>query len=83
MSIENSDSIVDDMKLGTVSQYLILFIEAELIYNVLVSGVQQSESVIFIYIYIYTLIICFSIVGYYKIISCAIQSRPLLSSLCI
>ena len=42
---------------------------SRLIYNdMLVSGVQQSESVIYIYIYIYIFLFrFFSIIGYYKI----------------
>ena len=51
-------------------------IEVQLIYKVvLVSSVQQSDSVIYIYVYIYFSIF-FSIIGYYKILSrfpCAIQ----------
>ena len=59
----------------------------------LVSGVQQSESVIHIHIYcmlVYILyIVCsilFSIIGYYKIlniISCAIEEILLLIILCM
>ena len=51
--------------------------EIELIYNVvLVSDVQQSDSVIHIYKYIYSFYMFFSIIGYYKtlsIVPCAIQ----------
>ena len=50
-------------------------IEVELISNVLVSGVQQSDSVIHICIYLFFFRF-FSIMGYYKILNtvpCAIQ----------
>ena len=51
-----------------------VFIEVYLIYNVLlVSGIQQSDSVIHIYL---SFIRFFSIIGYYKILNivpCAIQ----------
>ena len=42
--------------------WLIFLIEVYLIYNVLVSGVQQSDSVVNIF---------FSIIGYYKILNTA------------
>ena len=53
------------------------FIEVQLIYNVLVSGMQQSDSVIYIHIYMCVCVcvyLCdfffqfFSIIGYYKIL---------------
>ena len=49
------------------------FSDVELVYNVgwLVSGVQQSDSVIHIYIYIYIIFILFSIVVYYRIFNIA------------
>ena len=54
-----------------------LKIYVELIYNiVLVSGVQQSESVIYLYTHIYNFFRLFSIIDYYKILNiipCAIQ----------
>ena len=51
---------------------------SDLIYNVvLVSGIQQNDSVIHIYMYIYIFFFrFFSIIGYYKILNivpCAIQ----------
>ena len=53
-----------------------MYIGVELIYNVmLVSGVQQSDSVIHIFIYPFFFIF-FSHIGYYRILSrapCAIQ----------
>ena len=56
--------------------FLFLLIELWLIYNVVLdSGVQQSDSVIFIYIFFFRF---FSIIGYYKILNivpCAIQYR--------
>ena len=42
----------------------------------LVSGVQQSDSVIYTYIYVYSFSDFFSLIDYYKILSrvlCAIQ----------
>ena len=46
---------------------LLFFIEAWLTYNVVpVSGMQQSDSVIYIYIFF---LIVFSIIGYYKILN--------------
>ena len=58
--------------------FKLLKIEIQLIYNVvLISGIQQSDSVIHTYIYIYIFFFrFFSIIGYYKILSivpCAIQ----------
>ena len=45
-----------------------MFIEVKLIYGiVLVSGIQQSDSVIHIYVCIYILLLFFLIIGYYKI----------------
>ena len=53
--------------------FLIYFIEVQLIYNVvLISAVQQIDSVIYIYIYF----IFFSIMVYHRILNivpCAIQ----------
>ena len=49
------------------------FIEVELIYNVLVSGIQQSDSDIYIYICVcvcmYILLRFFSIIGDYKLLT--------------
>ena len=62
--------------------FVVVFIEVELIYNIaLISGIQQHDSVIYIYIYIcvhiYTFFfVFFSIVVYFGIlnmVSCAIQ----------
>ena len=54
--------------------FLIYFIEVELIYNVVVvSGLQQSDSVIHIYTFSF---IFFSIMAYYRILNivpCTIQ----------
>ena len=57
--------------------FILFFTEEWLIYNVvLVSGVQQSNSVMHIYIYIYTHTYIyfrfFSLIGYYKILSVVI-----------
>ena len=53
---------------------VVVFIGVELLYNVvLVSGVQQSDSVIYIYIFFFRF---FFITGYYKILNivpCAMQ----------
>ena len=58
----------------TQRDFLKNFIEIQLIYNVvLVSGLQQSDSVICICTFFFRF---FSIIGYYKILSrvpCAIQ----------
>ena len=54
--------------------FSLTFIEMQLTYDVLVSGVQQSDSIIHIYLYI--VLRFFSIIGYYKILStvpCATQ----------
>ena len=51
--------------------FFYFFIEVQLIYNVvLVSGVQQSDPVLYMYAYVYIYIFFrfFSIVGYYKIL---------------
>ena len=52
-------------------------IEIYLIYSiVLVSGIQQSDSVMYVCVYIYIYFRLFSITGYYKILNivpCAIQ----------
>ena len=61
-------------KEASVKVYYSLFIEVYLIYNVLVSGVQQSDSVIYTYRSFFFFIF-FSLVAYYKISSivpCAI-----------
>ena len=49
--------------------FSLTFIEMQLTYDVLVSGVQQSDSIIHIYLYI--VLRFFSIIGYYKILSTA------------
>ena len=50
--------------------FLKIFIEIYLIYNVLISDVQQSDSVKHIYVCIYIFFFrFFSIIGYYKILS--------------
>ena len=57
----------------------LFLIEVQLIYNiVLVSGVQQSDSVIHTYIciYLYSFFLFFSVIVYYKILNtipCAVQ----------
>ena len=62
--------------------HFIYLIEVQLIYHVvLVSGIQESDSVLHVYIYIYIYIFFFryfSIIGYYKILNtlivpCAMQ----------
>ena len=40
--------------------------------------VYNKVNQLYLFTDIYTLIICFSIVGYYKIISCAIQQAPVI-----
>ena len=65
-------------EVGFFFSVLVFFIEVQLIYNVvLISVVQKSDSVTYIYIYIYNLFKIFlSIMVYHRILNivlCAVQ----------
>jgi len=51
-----------------VNLWLLFFLEEELIYAVLISSVQQSGSVLYIYLSIF-IFRFFSIIDYYKILN--------------
>ena len=53
----------------TKLDFCFFYIEVWLIYNVLVSSVQQSDSFIYTHIYMYIYFRFFSIIGYHKILS--------------
>ena len=63
-------TVCDTTELFLNFYFYLFFIEVQLIYNVvLVSGIQQSDSVISIHTYVYIFLFqILSFIGYYKIL---------------